>query len=614
MKGYEKYFKDGISSSCEPPKIIEDGPATRASSLKKSSLTLDFSQVKRSNPSLRKSKFHGGNEDDGSRCSSGKDGHSIPVSTVTSRPPGASVEDNLPVVLASPDVDMVKLSTPDLDNYLFQLQQELSFTTPASGSCPKDVPRSESSKSSVFDYTAPSASQTESEINFPEDFVVHEEINAPSSREIINDAGKVSAEGRFNSFDSGFSDVSVKTEMESEMEEDIKTKLLNWQIFDPSKTGILFPTGNEDEPTNDICSEGYERGDTQCPHSLQSEIQAFVSRLNCSDGHIGSQAEYDSRLRRPANFMSTTGYNNDNIYHYPPPLPASDSVINQSGFDLQRNNKQENKKSRQETLFNSSSVDSSNTKQIFKEEPSHWMEFSCSSLDSNSGGLCSDYSSFDDGSAVPRHLQSRVASQKAVEFSNRRSCEHPIHLSLDQGSNHSTFRADYDLARHTMTLEAKRRSFRRQKAESMPDHAADDGLNDNQLREQFDEFLIDKSTLTKAPNQIIGANLNSIKTEPLTKARSPTSYLMGNSMPFDPTEQEYIKLQRKRARNRLAATRCRNRKLERINFLRAEVEYLRGLNSNYADRVSRLRGEVDQLKCQVMNHVTRGCDLSCLWV
>lgn len=610
MKGHETYFKDGINSSCEPPNITEDGLATRVSSHKKSSLTLDFSQVKRSNLTLRKSKFHGGNEDEGSRYSSWKDGVSIPSSKVISRHSGGSVEDNLPVVLASPDVDMVKLSTPDLDNYLFQLQQELSFT--ASSSCPKDVPRSESSMSSSFDCTVvvPPTSQTETKINFPEDFG-QGEINTPSLRELIHVAGKLSAEGRFNSFDSGFSDISIKTEMESEMEEDISD--LNWQIFDPSKAGILFPTSNEAEQMSGVCSDAYSRKDRQCPQSLHSEIQVSVASLSCSDGPIGSQAEYDSRLRRSANL--TTGYNNnDNIHHYPPSIPASESIINHSGFDMQ-NNKQENKKSRQETLFNSSHkppFESSNTKQIFKEEPSHWMEFSCSSLDSNSGGLCSDYSSFDDGNAVPRHLQSRVASHKTVEFLSRRSCEHPIHFSLDQVSNHSTFRADYDLARHAMTLEAKRRSFKRQKAESVSDHAVDSGLNDNQLREQFDEFLIDKSALTKTTNQMIGTNFSSIKIEPLTKARTPTSYLVGSSI--DSAEQEYIKLQRKRARNRLAATRCRNRKLERINFLRAEVEYLRGMNSNYADRVTRLRSEVDQLKCQVMNHVTRGCDLSCLWV
>jgi predicted RNase H-like nuclease (RuvC/YqgF family) len=70
-------------------------------------------------------------------------------------------------------------------------------------------------------------------------------------------------------------------------------------------------------------------------------------------------------------------------------------------------------------------------------------------------------------------------------------------------------------------------------------------------------------------------------------------------------EQERIKLERKRARNRVAATRCRNRKLERIDRLQEQADQLRATNARLAAEVLRLRETVGRLRLDVQMHA--GC-------
>lgn len=77
--------------------------------------------------------------------------------------------------------------------------------------------------------------------------------------------------------------------------------------------------------------------------------------------------------------------------------------------------------------------------------------------------------------------------------------------------------------------------------------------------------------------------------------------------PIDMAEQERIKLERKRARNRQAATRCRNRKLERIATLQDLADRLRATNSQLAAEVGQLRNTVYQLRRDVARHSSAGC-------
>nr|BAN20288.1 jun [Riptortus pedestris] len=80
--------------------------------------------------------------------------------------------------------------------------------------------------------------------------------------------------------------------------------------------------------------------------------------------------------------------------------------------------------------------------------------------------------------------------------------------------------------------------------------------------------------------------------------------------PIDMENQERIKLERKRQRNRIAASKCRRRKLERISLLEDKVKNLKGENAELTQVVNRLKEQVYQLKAQVMEHAKSGCQIS----
>ena len=80
--------------------------------------------------------------------------------------------------------------------------------------------------------------------------------------------------------------------------------------------------------------------------------------------------------------------------------------------------------------------------------------------------------------------------------------------------------------------------------------------------------------------------------------------------PINMEVQESAKLERKRARNREAAARCRKRKLERISNLDERVNELKEENADLASVVKRLRASVCQLKQEVMEHVQNGCQIN----
>ncbi|XP_076042370.1 transcription factor Jun-like [Oratosquilla oratoria] len=79
--------------------------------------------------------------------------------------------------------------------------------------------------------------------------------------------------------------------------------------------------------------------------------------------------------------------------------------------------------------------------------------------------------------------------------------------------------------------------------------------------------------------------------------------------PINMESQERIKLERKRLRNRIAASKCRRRKLERISRLEDKVSSLKGENVELQAMVNKLRDQVCQLKQEVMDHVNSGCQI-----
>lgn len=79
--------------------------------------------------------------------------------------------------------------------------------------------------------------------------------------------------------------------------------------------------------------------------------------------------------------------------------------------------------------------------------------------------------------------------------------------------------------------------------------------------------------------------------------------------PVNMEDQERIKVDRKRARNRVAARKCRFRKLERISRLEDRVKELTGQKNSLANSASQLRQQVAALKQQIMEHVNSGCQV-----
>ncbi|XP_016352130.1 transcription factor jun-B [Sinocyclocheilus anshuiensis] len=100
-----------------------------------------------------------------------------------------------------------------------------------------------------------------------------------------------------------------------------------------------------------------------------------------------------------------------------------------------------------------------------------------------------------------------------------------------------------------------------------------------------------------------------LKEEPQTV---PDMHSSDGSPPMSPINmesQERIKAERKKLRNRLAATKCRKRKLERIVRLEEKVKVLKSDNAGLSNTASVLRDQVAQLKQKVLRHMNSGCQL-----
>lgn len=103
------------------------------------------------------------------------------------------------------------------------------------------------------------------------------------------------------------------------------------------------------------------------------------------------------------------------------------------------------------------------------------------------------------------------------------------------------------------------------------------------------------------------ARLQAFKEEPQTVPE-----MSGDTPPLSPIDmesQERIKAERKRMRNRVAASKCRKRKLERISRLEDRVKSLKNQHTELISSANVLRDELALLKQKVMDHVNSGCQL-----
>ncbi|KAE8620043.1 hypothetical protein XENTR_v10010081 [Xenopus tropicalis] len=123
------------------------------------------------------------------------------------------------------------------------------------------------------------------------------------------------------------------------------------------------------------------------------------------------------------------------------------------------------------------------------------------------------------------------------------------------------------------------------------------------------------ATINYLPQTHIGFGASPFKEEPQTvpdTAGVRVDSREGSPTPLSPInmeDQERIKVERKRLRNRLAATKCRKRKLERIARLEDKVRELKNENSGLSGTAGALREQVEQLKVRVREHARHGCQL-----
>lgn len=80
--------------------------------------------------------------------------------------------------------------------------------------------------------------------------------------------------------------------------------------------------------------------------------------------------------------------------------------------------------------------------------------------------------------------------------------------------------------------------------------------------------------------------------------------------PINMESQEKIKLERKRQRNRVAASKCRKRKLERIAKLEIKVQQLKTDNNELSTVLNQLMDQICTLKQTIVAHTKNGCDFT----
>lgn len=99
--------------------------------------------------------------------------------------------------------------------------------------------------------------------------------------------------------------------------------------------------------------------------------------------------------------------------------------------------------------------------------------------------------------------------------------------------------------------------------------------------------------------------------QPTDTSSSSSSMVIiaANNTPIDMDTQEMIKLERKRLRNRLAASKCRKSKLEKISRLDERVKQLKSENADLAAVVKKMKDNIALLKQEVIEHVNTGCSI-----
>lgn len=122
-----------------------------------------------------------------------------------------------------------------------------------------------------------------------------------------------------------------------------------------------------------------------------------------------------------------------------------------------------------------------------------------------------------------------------------------------------------------------------------------------QSEHKYSELLPSNNFSNMIPQHIIKEEPQTVPS--VTSSSPPMS-------PINMESQEKIKLERKRQRNRVAASKCRRRKLERIAKLEDKVKVLKNENSDLNTVMNKLLEQISQLKHTVVEHMRNGCEFA----
>lgn len=81
-------------------------------------------------------------------------------------------------------------------------------------------------------------------------------------------------------------------------------------------------------------------------------------------------------------------------------------------------------------------------------------------------------------------------------------------------------------------------------------------------------------------------------------------------VPADIKTQEQMKVERKKARNRIAASKCRLRRLQRESDLQGKVRVLKEHNHELNNEVTGLKAQINNLKKALIQHMKGGCQVN----
>lgn len=100
------------------------------------------------------------------------------------------------------------------------------------------------------------------------------------------------------------------------------------------------------------------------------------------------------------------------------------------------------------------------------------------------------------------------------------------------------------------------------------------------------------------------------QTVPSERGSTRSTNSSSGTSPINMENQSKMKVERKRERNRVAAAKCRMRKLERIAQLEERVKELKDQNTELANSRQQTRIDSANLRQELLTHLSAGCPLT----